>query len=64
VDLQCDFDSGVHESSEMRNNLLSDAAGVAAAGESSAWSGPSARKKKPAMAGAGKAGDMDDEIPF
>jgi single-strand DNA-binding protein len=27
-------------------------------------SGPSSREKKPAMAGAGKRGDMDDEIPF
>ena len=27
-------------------------------------SGPSAREKKPALAGAGKRGDMDDEIPF
>src|SRR6516162_3322352 len=27
-------------------------------------SGPSTREKKPAMAGAGKRGDMDDEIPF
>jgi single-strand DNA-binding protein len=27
-------------------------------------SGPTAREKKPAMAGAGKRGDMDDEIPF
>jgi single-strand DNA-binding protein len=27
-------------------------------------SGPTARDKKPAMAGAGKGGDMDDEIPF
>jgi single-strand DNA-binding protein len=26
--------------------------------------GPTAREKKPAMAGAGKRGDMDDEIPF
>jgi single-strand DNA-binding protein len=26
--------------------------------------GPSAREKQPAMAGAGKRGDMDDEIPF
>ena len=26
--------------------------------------GPSAREKTPAMAGAGKRGDMDDEIPF
>jgi single-strand DNA-binding protein len=26
--------------------------------------GPSSREKKPAMAGAGKRGDMDDEIPF
>jgi single-strand DNA-binding protein len=26
--------------------------------------GPSAREKKPAMAGAGKRADMDDEIPF
>src|SRR6266436_1732219 len=30
VDLQCDFDGGVHQSSEMRNDLISDAAGVAA----------------------------------
>jgi hypothetical protein len=30
VDLQCDFDGGVHQSSEMRNNLVSDAASVAA----------------------------------
>jgi single-strand DNA-binding protein len=27
-------------------------------------SGPSAREKQPALAGAGKRGDMDDEIPF
>jgi single-strand DNA-binding protein len=27
-------------------------------------SGPSTRERKPAMAGAGKRGDMDDEIPF
>jgi single-strand DNA-binding protein len=27
-------------------------------------SGPATREKKPAMAGAGKRGDMDDEIPF
>jgi single-strand DNA-binding protein len=27
-------------------------------------SGPSTREKRPAMAGAGKRGDMDDEIPF
>ena len=27
-------------------------------------SGPSAREKKPALAGAGYRGDMDDEIPF
>ncbi len=27
-------------------------------------SGPSARERTPAMAGAGKRGDMDDEIPF
>jgi single-strand DNA-binding protein len=27
-------------------------------------SGPSTREKKPAMAAAGKRGDMDDEIPF
>jgi single-strand DNA-binding protein len=27
-------------------------------------SGPSTREKQPAMAGAGKRGDMDDEIPF
>src|SRR5262249_15006039 len=27
-------------------------------------SGPPTREKKPAMAGAGKRGDMDDEIPF
>ena len=27
-------------------------------------SGPSARDKQPALAGAGKRGDMDDEIPF
>src|SRR6516162_2853062 len=27
-------------------------------------SGPSTREKKPAVAGAGKRGDMDDEIPF
>jgi single-strand DNA-binding protein len=27
-------------------------------------SGPTTREKKPAMAGAGKRGDMDDEIPF
>ena len=27
-------------------------------------SGPSSREKKPAMAGAGKRGDLDDEIPF
>jgi single-strand DNA-binding protein len=27
-------------------------------------SGPSGREKKPALAGAGKRGDMDDEIPF
>ena len=27
-------------------------------------SGPTAREKTPAMAGAGKRGDMDDEIPF
>src|SRR5215468_2436212 len=27
-------------------------------------SGPSTREKKPAMAGAGKRGEMDDEIPF
>jgi single-strand DNA-binding protein len=27
-------------------------------------SGPSVREKKPALAGAGKRGDMDDEIPF
>jgi hypothetical protein len=27
-------------------------------------SGPSTREKKPALAGAGKRGDMDDEIPF
>jgi single-strand DNA-binding protein len=26
--------------------------------------GPSTREKQPAMAGAGKRGDMDDEIPF
>jgi single-strand DNA-binding protein len=26
--------------------------------------GPSTREKRPAMAGAGKHGDMDDEIPF
>ena len=27
-------------------------------------SGPTAREKQPALAGAGKRGDMDDEIPF
>jgi single-strand DNA-binding protein len=27
-------------------------------------SGPATREKRPAMAGAGKRGDMDDEIPF
>src|SRR5262247_3608933 len=27
-------------------------------------SGPSTRERQPAMAGAGKRGDMDDEIPF
>jgi single-strand DNA-binding protein len=27
-------------------------------------SGPSTREKKPALAGAGKRGDLDDEIPF
>src|SRR5207253_8230755 len=27
-------------------------------------SGPASREKKPAMAGAGKLGDLDDEIPF
>ena len=27
-------------------------------------SGPSTREKQPAMAGAGKRGEMDDEIPF
>ena len=27
-------------------------------------SGPSTREKQPALAGAGKRGDMDDEIPF
>ena len=27
-------------------------------------SGPTVREKQPAMAGAGKRGDMDDEIPF
>jgi single-strand DNA-binding protein len=27
-------------------------------------SGPSSREKKPVMAGAGKRGDLDDEIPF
>ena len=27
-------------------------------------SGPASREKKPAMAGAGKRGDLDDEIPF
>jgi single-strand DNA-binding protein len=27
-------------------------------------SGPTAREKTPALAGAGKRGDMDDEIPF
>ena len=27
-------------------------------------SGPSAREKQPALAGGGKRGDMDDEIPF
>ncbi len=27
-------------------------------------SGPSSREKQPALAGAGKHGDMDDEIPF
>jgi single-strand DNA-binding protein len=27
-------------------------------------SGPSARERQPALAGAGKHGDMDDEIPF
>jgi single-strand DNA-binding protein len=27
-------------------------------------SGPTAREKQPAMAGAGGRGDMDDEIPF
>src|SRR3984893_9052547 len=37
----------------------------AASGDDSASSGPSvARERKPAMAGAGKRDDMDDEIPF
>jgi hypothetical protein len=27
-------------------------------------SGPVSRERKPAMAGAGRRGDMDDEIPF
>src|SRR5262245_51822807 len=30
VDLQCDFDGGVHQSSEMGNDLVGDATGVAA----------------------------------
>jgi hypothetical protein len=34
-------------------------------GDDFSSSGPSAaRERKPAMAGAGKAADMDDEIPF
>jgi hypothetical protein len=35
------------------------------AGDDFGSSGPSpARERKPALAGAGKSGDMDDEIPF
>src|SRR3981081_1169065 len=50
-------------------NML-DRAGARAGGELGSEeddfgsSGPSAREKKPALAGAGKRGDMDDEIPF
>ncbi len=38
--------------------------GSADTGSDFGSSGPSTREKQPAMAGAGKRGDMDDEIPF